>query len=260
MTEGARLARRQRPLRAQPKNAQTRSCFCLARDGDAPIGCQRSKSCSDPEAAPISAALPEMAVWPPSCKRLAMGICISGSSIGRMPAWASAQLTSAGRRGRACWLGSAPLDVAGRRGPVKTNRGGATCPQRTTSPPSRRSTKRSAPATLRRSSTRSPTMSTGRSMLSRSRRGTDSETARTASGVSSPTSPARPRSRTSLLEGMGASDNEVFAFPRFAVRMKATSREASFHLHHYFRFGDDGKIEFYRGSEDSAQVAQALAG
>lgn len=62
------------------------------------------------------------------------------------------------------------------------------------------------------------------------------------------------------VEGMGASDNEVFAFLRFAVRMKATGREASFHLHHYFRFGGDGKIEYYRGSEDSAQVARALAG
>jgi uncharacterized protein len=62
------------------------------------------------------------------------------------------------------------------------------------------------------------------------------------------------------VEGMGASDKEVFAFLRFAVRMKATGRDASFHLHHYFRFGSDGKIEYYRGSEDSAQVAQALAG
>lgn len=61
------------------------------------------------------------------------------------------------------------------------------------------------------------------------------------------------------VEGMGASDNEVFAFLRFAVRMKSTGREASFHLHHYFRFGPDGKIEYYRGSEDSAQVAKALA-
>jgi uncharacterized protein len=60
------------------------------------------------------------------------------------------------------------------------------------------------------------------------------------------------------VEGMGASDNEVFAFLRFAVRMKATGREASFHLHHYFRFGGDGKVEYYRGSEDSAQVARAL--
>lgn len=62
------------------------------------------------------------------------------------------------------------------------------------------------------------------------------------------------------VEGMGASDNEVFAFLRFAVRMKATGREAAFHLHHYFRFGADGKIEYYRGSEDSAQVEHALAG
>ena len=61
------------------------------------------------------------------------------------------------------------------------------------------------------------------------------------------------------VEGMGASDNEVFSFLRFAVRMKSTGREASFHLHHYFRFGPDGKIEYYRGSEDSAQVAKALA-
>jgi len=60
------------------------------------------------------------------------------------------------------------------------------------------------------------------------------------------------------VEGMGASDNEVFAFLRFGVRMKATGREASFHLHHYFRFGGDGKVEYYRGSEDSAQVARAL--
>jgi ketosteroid isomerase-like protein len=61
------------------------------------------------------------------------------------------------------------------------------------------------------------------------------------------------------VEGMGASDNEVFSFLRFAVRMKSTGREASFHLHHYFRFGADGRIEYYRGSEDSAQVAKALA-
>jgi uncharacterized protein len=61
------------------------------------------------------------------------------------------------------------------------------------------------------------------------------------------------------VEGMGASDNEVFPFLRFAVRMRSTGRQASFHLHHYFRFSADGKIEYYRGSEDSAQVAKALA-
>lgn len=53
--------------------------------------------------------------------------------------------------------------------------------------------------------------------------------------------------RDFAVEGMGASDNEVFAFLRFAVRMKATGREAAFHLHHYFGFGGDGKIEYYRG-------------
>lgn len=62
------------------------------------------------------------------------------------------------------------------------------------------------------------------------------------------------------VEAIGASDHEVFAFLRFAVRMKATGRVAAFHLHHYFRFGGDGKVEYYRGSEDSALVAQALAG
>jgi len=61
------------------------------------------------------------------------------------------------------------------------------------------------------------------------------------------------------VEAMGASENEVFSFLRFAVRMKYTGREASFHLHHYFRFGPGGKIVYYRGSEDSAQVAKALA-
>ena len=61
------------------------------------------------------------------------------------------------------------------------------------------------------------------------------------------------------VEGTAASDNEVFAFLRFAIRMKSTGREASFHLHHYFRFSSDGQIEYYRGSEDSAQVAKALA-
>ena len=60
------------------------------------------------------------------------------------------------------------------------------------------------------------------------------------------------------LEAIGSSENEVFAFLRFAFRAKATGKEASYHLHHYFRFNDEGKIEYYRGSEDSAQVAQAL--
>jgi len=61
------------------------------------------------------------------------------------------------------------------------------------------------------------------------------------------------------VEGIGASDGAVFAFLRFGARLKATGREVAFHLHHYFRFDAEGKIEYYRGSEDSAQVARALA-
>lgn len=41
---------------------------------------------------------------------------------------------------------------------------------------------------------------------------------------------------------------------------EAFGREASFHLHHYFRFDPERKIVYYRGSEDSAQVADAVAG
>jgi uncharacterized protein len=62
------------------------------------------------------------------------------------------------------------------------------------------------------------------------------------------------------LEGIAANDEAVFAFLTFAVQMRGSGREASFHLHHYFHFGADGKIDYYRGSEDSAQVATALAG
>jgi ketosteroid isomerase-like protein len=64
--------------------------------------------------------------------------------------------------------------------------------------------------------------------------------------------------RDFALEGIGSSENEVFAFLRFAFRLKTTGKEASFHLHHYFRFNAEGRIEYYRGSEDSALVAQVL--
>ena len=61
------------------------------------------------------------------------------------------------------------------------------------------------------------------------------------------------------LEAIGTGEDCVFAFLRFAVRIKPTGRTAGFHLHHYFHFDADGKIDYYRGSEDSALVKQALA-
>ena len=39
----------------------------------------------------------------------------------------------------------------------------------------------------------------------------------------------------------------------------STGREAAMNLHHYFRFRD-GKIAYYRGSEDTAQTLAALTG
>jgi ketosteroid isomerase-like protein len=56
----------------------------------------------------------------------------------------------------------------------------------------------------------------------------------------------------------GTSEDGVFALIRFGARYKSTGREVSMNLHHYFRFAD-GKIVYYRGSEDTAQTAAALA-
>lgn len=56
-----------------------------------------------------------------------------------------------------------------------------------------------------------------------------------------------------------ANDDEVMTFVRFRARARETGREIDMHLHHYFRFRD-GKIEYYRGSEDTAQTVAALSG
>jgi ketosteroid isomerase-like protein len=55
-----------------------------------------------------------------------------------------------------------------------------------------------------------------------------------------------------------ANDNEVHTLVRYRVRFTSTGRETDMNLHHYFRFRD-GKIEYYRGSEDTAQTVAALA-
>jgi ketosteroid isomerase-like protein len=44
-----------------------------------------------------------------------------------------------------------------------------------------------------------------------------------------------------------------------AAKSRATGRRAAIHLHHYFRF-HDGKIAYYRGTEDTAQTEAALKG
>jgi uncharacterized protein len=54
-----------------------------------------------------------------------------------------------------------------------------------------------------------------------------------------------------------ASENEVMTMVRFRMRSDETGKEAAMNLHHYFRFRD-GKVEYYRGSEDTAQTLQTL--
>ena len=58
---------------------------------------------------------------------------------------------------------------------------------------------------------------------------------------------------------MAANDTDVHSVVRFQARSRSTGRPAAMNLHHFFRFRD-GKIAYYRGSEDTAQTAAVLAG
>src|SRR4051794_2608919 len=55
-----------------------------------------------------------------------------------------------------------------------------------------------------------------------------------------------------------ANDTDVFVAVRFTYTARATGRTASMHMLHWFRFAD-GKIVFFRGSEDTEQSARAFA-
>ena len=54
-----------------------------------------------------------------------------------------------------------------------------------------------------------------------------------------------------------ANDTDVLTVVRFRTKVRATGKTAAMHLHHYFTFRD-GKIAYYRGSEDSAQTVSVL--
>jgi ketosteroid isomerase-like protein len=54
-------------------------------------------------------------------------------------------------------------------------------------------------------------------------------------------------------------DTEVLTVVHCVATSRATGRRISHDLHHYFRF-DNGKIVYYRGTEDTAQTEAALAG
>jgi ketosteroid isomerase-like protein len=57
-----------------------------------------------------------------------------------------------------------------------------------------------------------------------------------------------------------STDNEVLTFVRYGFRAKGGGPATTMNLHHYFRFAADGKIEYYRGSEDTQLTVSALAG
>lgn len=59
---------------------------------------------------------------------------------------------------------------------------------------------------------------------------------------------------------MAANGDAVFAFIRFSYRGLESGQQATANLHHYFRFNNDGKIVYYRGSEDTALTERTLSG
>jgi uncharacterized protein len=56
-----------------------------------------------------------------------------------------------------------------------------------------------------------------------------------------------------------ANDTDVLTVVRFRARSRSTGQTAQMNLHHYFKFRD-GKIAYYRGTEDTAQTETVLRG
>lgn len=55
----------------------------------------------------------------------------------------------------------------------------------------------------------------------------------------------------------GSNDTDVFTLVKFRGSSRKTGRPVDMTLHHYFRF-ENGKIAYYRGTEDDAQTESAL--
>lgn len=56
-----------------------------------------------------------------------------------------------------------------------------------------------------------------------------------------------------------SNDTDVMALIRYRGKYRATGKEVAMNLHHYWSFRD-GKIVYYRGSEDTAQTIAAMQG
>lgn len=52
-------------------------------------------------------------------------------------------------------------------------------------------------------------------------------------------------------------DGDVFTVVRYAARVRETGKVAKMQIHHWFRF-TDGKISYYRGTEDTATTLAAF--
>jgi hypothetical protein len=67
-----------------------------------------------------------------------------------------------------------------------------------------------------------------------------------------------PVTEFTLVSIAGNGDGDVHTFIRYAFTVTATGKEVAMNLHHFWRFRD-GKACYVRASEDTAQVAEALA-
>ncbi len=54
-----------------------------------------------------------------------------------------------------------------------------------------------------------------------------------------------------------ANETDVLTVVRFSGKSRATGKTAEMNLHHFFRFRD-GKVAYYRGTEDTAQTEAVL--
>ena len=58
---------------------------------------------------------------------------------------------------------------------------------------------------------------------------------------------------------IAANDTDVLSVVQFRARSRATGKTAAMNLHHLFKFRD-GKIAYYRGTEDTVQTQAVLQG
>jgi len=66
-----------------------------------------------------------------------------------------------------------------------------------------------------------------------------------------------PVTEFSPLSFAGNEDGDVMVFLRYAFTVSATGKDVATNLHHYWRLRD-GKVFYYRGSEDTALIASAF--